>query len=120
MTGNLSDALVVVEKIVGVDAQGHPHTLYNETDGSVYRLGNIDQIVYDMNARGITSKGTFRSLQAVLSDTVYLMGENNIPKPARRAETRIPESLSLSVNNLRVTKDRVIATYTAHCGNSPT
>lgn len=119
MTGNLSDALVVVERIVGVDAQGHSHTLYNEEDGRVYRLGNIDQAVHDMNARGIKSKGTFRSLQAVLSDTVYLMGENNIPRPAKRTETRIPESLSLSVNNLRITKDRVIAIYATNCENSP-
>ncbi|MCU7877979.1 MAG: hypothetical protein KZQ84_14470 [Candidatus Thiodiazotropha sp. (ex Lucinoma borealis)] len=114
----LSDALVVVEKIVGVDAEGNKHTLYSEEDGRVYRLGNIEQAIHDMNARGIEAKGTFWSLQAVLSDTVYLMGNNSNPQPTQRVETKIPESLSLSVDNLRVTKDRVIAVYSTNCDNT--
>lgn len=114
----LSDTLVVVEKIVGVDAEGNKHTLYSEEDGRVYRLGNIEQAIHDMNARGIEAKGTFWSLQAVLSDTVYLMGNNSNPQPTQRAETKIPESLSLSVDNLRVTKDRVIAVYSTNCDNT--
>ncbi|MCU7930325.1 MAG: hypothetical protein KZQ90_05955 [Candidatus Thiodiazotropha sp. (ex Codakia rugifera)] len=113
----LSDALVVVEKIVGVDAEGNKHTLYSEEDGRIYRLGNIEQAIHDMNARGIEAKGTFWSLQAVLSDTVYLMGNNSNPHPTQRTETKIPESLSLSVDNLRVTKDRVIAVYSTNCDN---
>ncbi|MCU7891283.1 MAG: hypothetical protein KZQ78_06600 [Candidatus Thiodiazotropha sp. (ex Ustalcina ferruginea)] len=114
----LSDALVVVERIVGVDAEGNKHTLYSEEDGRVYRLGNIEQAIHDMNARGIEAKGTFWSLQAVLSDTVYLMGNNSNPHPTQRTETKIPERLSLSVDNLRVTKDRVIAVYSTNCDNT--
>ncbi len=117
-SSGLDDTLVIVNKIVGVDAKGNQHILYNEEDGRVYRLDNIEQAIHDMNAKGIGSKGTFWSLQAVLSDTVYLIGENSNPYPARRTETRIPENLPLAVENLRVTKDRVIAIYTTNCDNN--
>ncbi|MCU7941576.1 MAG: hypothetical protein KZQ87_02760 [Candidatus Thiodiazotropha sp. (ex Cardiolucina cf. quadrata)] len=115
---SLDETLVIVNKIVGVDAMGNEHILYNEEDGRVYRLGNIDQAIHDMNAKGVDTKGTFWSLQAVLSDTVYLMGKNNNPYPAQRVETAIPESLPLAVENLRITKDRVIAIYTTNCDNN--
>ena len=117
MSAYRSDTLVVVERIVGIDAQGNAHTLYHEEDGRIYRLDNIDQAVHDLNARGINAKGTFRSLRAVLGETVYVMGKNSLPHPEQRAEAGIPESLSLAVNNLRITKDRVIAIYTTNCEN---
>ncbi|MES9972104.1 MAG: hypothetical protein ABW092_18885 [Candidatus Thiodiazotropha sp.] len=116
--GGLDDTLVIVNKIVGVDAKGNRHILYNEEDGRVYRLDNIEQAIHDMNAKGIDSKGSFWSLQAVLSDTVYLIGKNSNPYPAQRAETSIPANLPLAVENLRVTKDRVIAIYTTNCDNN--
>ncbi|MBT3094056.1 MAG: hypothetical protein AB2669_13535 [Candidatus Thiodiazotropha endolucinida] len=115
---SLDETLVIVNKIVGVDAEGNEHILYNEDDGRVYRLNNINQAIHDMNAKGVDTKGTFWSLQAVLSDTVYLMGKNNNPYPAQRVETAIPESLPLAVENLRITKDRVIAIYTTNCDNN--
>ncbi|MEW8030462.1 MAG: hypothetical protein AB2792_15805 [Candidatus Thiodiazotropha sp.] len=117
-SGSLDEALVIVDKIVGIDAEGNQHILYNEEDGRVYRLNNIEQAIHDMNAKGIDTKGTFWSLQAVLSDTVYLIGKNSNPYPAQRAETAIPESLPLAVENLRITKDRVIAIYTTNCDNN--
>ncbi|MCU7921018.1 MAG: hypothetical protein KZQ95_22065 [Candidatus Thiodiazotropha sp. (ex Epidulcina cf. delphinae)] len=118
-SGRLSDTLVIVEKIVGIDEQGNLHTLYNEEDGRVYRLDNIDQVVLDMNARGIKSKGTFRSLQVVLGKIVYLMGVNDNPQPVLRVATEIPERLPLAVDNLRITKDQIIAIYTTNCENAP-
>ncbi len=115
---SLNDALVIVDRIVGVDAKGNQHILYDEEDGRVYRLDNIEQAIHDMNAKGVDTKGTFWSLQAVLNDTVYLMGKNNNPYPTQRVETAIPESLPLAVENLRITKDRVIAIYTTNCDNN--
>jgi hypothetical protein len=117
-SNHLNDTLVIVEKIMGIDELGNQYVLYNEEDGRVYRLRNIEQAIHDLSARGITSKGSFRSLEAVLSDTVYLMGENRTPYPAKRSATQIPETVKLSVEKLRVTKDRVIAIYTTNCSNS--
>jgi hypothetical protein len=117
-SASMGDTLVIVNKVVGVDANGKQHILYNEENGRVYRLDNIEQSIHDLNARGIESKGTFRSLRAVLSDTVYLFGENSNPYPVQRIRTSIPESLALSVENLHVTKDRVIAVYTTNCDNN--
>ncbi|MEW8505886.1 MAG: hypothetical protein AB2598_04230 [Candidatus Thiodiazotropha sp.] len=110
-----ADSLVIVDQILGIDSMGKQHVLYNEEDGRVYRLHNIEQAIHDLNARGITTKGSFRSLKAVLSDTVYLMGENSTPYPAKRSETSIPKFVTLSVEHLRVTKDRVIAIYSTNC-----
>ncbi|MES9832673.1 MAG: hypothetical protein ABW139_10580 [Candidatus Thiodiazotropha sp. DIVDIV] len=109
------DTLVVVEKVIGIDVQGKKHTLYQEQDGKVYRLEDINQVVHDLNARGIKSKGSFRALQAVLGDRVYVMGKNNQPYPALRHETGIPESLGLAVDTVRVTKDLVTAIYSTNC-----
>ncbi|MES9992024.1 MAG: hypothetical protein ABW098_08725 [Candidatus Thiodiazotropha sp.] len=114
---NLEDTLVIVDKIMGIDDQGNHHVLYNEANGRVYRLRNIEQAIHDLSARGIASKGSFRSLQAVLNDTVYLMGENRIPYPAQRSVTQIPQAVKLSVEKLRVTKDRIIAIYTTNCSH---
>ncbi|MES9940356.1 MAG: hypothetical protein ABW104_01525 [Candidatus Thiodiazotropha sp. 6PLUC2] len=109
------DTLVVVEKVVGLDAQGNTHTLYQEEDGRVYRLEDINQVVHDLNARGIKSKGSFRALQAVLGDRVYVMGKNRQPHPTLRHESGIPQSLELDVDSVRVTKDRVTAIYSTNC-----
>ncbi len=114
----MEDTLVIVDKIIGVDAEGTQHTLYDEENGRVYRLHNIDQAIHDLNARGIESKGTFRSLRAVLNDTVYVFAESSNPSPVQRTKTSIPESLALSVERVRVTKDRVIAIYTTNCDSS--
>ncbi|PUB77503.1 MAG: hypothetical protein DBP03_03520 [gamma proteobacterium symbiont of Ctena orbiculata] len=118
MPASLDDTLVIVDKILGVDATGKQRILYDEEHGRVYRLQNIEQAIHDMSARGIVSKGSYRSLRAVLNETVYLIGKNETPYPARRADTPIPEIVPLAVENLRVTKDRVIAIYTTNCDNS--
>ncbi|MCG7960000.1 MAG: hypothetical protein JAY69_13155, partial [Candidatus Thiodiazotropha taylori] len=96
---------------------GHAHTLYQEEEGRIYRLDNVNQVVHDLNARGIKSKGSFHSLQAVLAERVFVMGKNNQPYPAERSEVGIPETYRLAVENLRVTKDRITAIYTTNCND---
>ncbi|MCG7866236.1 MAG: hypothetical protein B6D70_06380 [gamma proteobacterium symbiont of Stewartia floridana] len=111
------DTLVMVEKVIAYDADGEAHTLYQEEEGRIYRLDNVNQVVHDLNARGIKSKGSFHSLQAVLAERVFVMGKNNQPYPAERSEVGIPETYRLAVENLRVTKDRITAIYTTNCND---
>ncbi|MEW8626901.1 MAG: hypothetical protein AB2551_14185 [Candidatus Thiodiazotropha sp.] len=111
------DTLVMVEKVIAIDANGQSHTLYQEEEGRIYRLDNVNQVVHDLNARGIKSKGSFHSLQAVLADRVFVMGKNSLPYPAERSEVGIPETYRLAVENLRVTKDRITAIYTTNCND---
>ncbi len=114
-----SNTLVVVEKITGSDDKGNSHTLYHNESGRRYRLDNIDQVVLDLNAHKIKLVGTFRSLQVVLGSTVYLTGIDDNLQPALRIATEIPERLPLAVDNLKITKDHVIAVYSISCKEVP-
>lgn len=113
--GLKQDSLVIVTQIIGVDEQGRSQTLYSGENGRIYRLDNIDQAVHDLNGKAIRGKGTYRQLQAVLSDTAYVMDRNNTPHPATLSDAGIERKIELSVDNVRVTKDRVIAIYTTNC-----
>jgi hypothetical protein len=115
--GQEPDTLVVVEKVVATDVHGASHTLYQEEDGRVYQLGNLNQVVDDLNAHGIKSKGRFHSLKAVLGEQVFVMGKNSQPYPARRSEVGIPETHRLAVESLKVTKDRITAIYSVNCND---
>lgn len=114
-----SDTLVVVEKIMGSDDKGNSRTIYHDESGRRYRLDNIEQVVLDLNAHKINLVGTFRSLQAVLGSTVYLTGINDNLQPTLRIATEIPDRLPLAVDNLKITKDHVIAVYSMNCKNRP-
>lgn len=109
------DSLVVVTQIIGIDEQGQTQVLYDGDSGRIYRLHNIDQAVHDLNGRAIRGKGTYRQLYAVLSDTAYVMDRNHTPRPTGLEEAGIEQKIALSVDNIRVTKDRVIAIYTTNC-----
>ncbi|MEW8693145.1 MAG: hypothetical protein AB2535_19090 [Candidatus Thiodiazotropha endolucinida] len=120
VAGSMSDqrnweSLVVVTQIVGVDEQGRSQVLYNGESGRIYRLDNIDQAVHDLNGKAIREKGTYRQLYVVLDDTAYVMDRNHTPRPANLTEAGIERKIALSVDNIRVTKDRVIAIYTTNC-----
>ncbi|MCU7852347.1 MAG: hypothetical protein KZQ80_09045 [Candidatus Thiodiazotropha sp. (ex Monitilora ramsayi)] len=110
-----ADSLVVVTKIIGIDEQGRSQVLYDGESGRIYRLDNIDQAVHDLNGKAIREKGTYRQLHAVLDDTVYVMDRNHAPHPARLEDAGVAQKIDLSVDNIRVTKDRVTAIYTSNC-----
>ena len=114
-----SNTLVVVEKIMARDDKGNSHTIYHDESDRRYRLNNIEQVVLDLNAHKIKMVGTFRSLQAVLGSTVYLTGVDEDPHPILRIATEIPERLPLAVDNLKITKDHVIAVYPMDCKKAP-
>lgn len=109
------NSLVVVTQIVGIDEQGKSKLLYNGESGRIYRLDNIDQAVHDLNGKSIRQKGTYRHIYAVLSDTAFVMDRNQTPRPSTLADAGIEQKIDLSVDNIRVTKDRVIAIYTTNC-----
>ncbi|MCU7812408.1 MAG: hypothetical protein KZQ77_14435 [Candidatus Thiodiazotropha sp. (ex Notomyrtea botanica)] len=110
-----ADSLVVVKKIIGIDELGRSQVLYNGESGRIYRLDNIDQAVHDLNGKSIRGKGTYRQLQAVLDDTVYVMDQNRTPHPAKLEDAGVAQKVQLSVDNIRVTKDKVTAIYTSNC-----
>jgi hypothetical protein len=43
------------------------------------------------------------------------MDRNQTPHPSTLADAGIEQKIDLSVDNIRVTKDRVIAIYTTNC-----
>jgi len=119
LADKLSNTFVVVEKIIGSDDQGNLYTIYHYEGGRRYRLDDMDQVVLDLNAHKIKLEGTFWSLQAILGNTVYLMGVSDDLQPTLRIATEIPERLPLAVDNLKITKDHVLAVYTTNCNKEP-
>lgn len=109
------ETLVVVKQITGLDEAGNSRVLFEGGSGRVYRLDNIEQAVHDMNSRGIPDKGTYHGLKAVLDETVYLVDQNKVPRPAQIEATDIEQVIDLSVDNIKVTKDRITAVYTNNC-----
>ncbi|MEJ2694732.1 MAG: hypothetical protein P8166_17325 [Candidatus Thiodiazotropha sp.] len=109
------DTLVVVKRIIATDESGSDHVLYQEQSGRIYRLDGIEQAVRDLSSRGISEKGGYRHLRAVLDDTVYIMDANHAPKPARLGEMQMPQVVELNVDSLVVRKDNVIAIYKNNC-----
>lgn len=114
-SGKLSNALIVVEKIMGTDEEGNSQTLYHDEEGLIYRLDNIDQVVLNIDAHKTKLIGTFRSLHAVLGNTIYLKGVSVDPQPTLRIATEIPERLPLAVDALKITENHVIAIYPTNC-----
>lgn len=110
-----SDTLVVVKQIVGLDQKSGEQVLYQEQSGRIYRLGNIEQAIRDLSAEGITQKGRYQKLKAVLGDWVFVMDANRSPRPVKLSDTNLRRSVEMDVTNLVVNKDNVIAIYSDNC-----